>query len=135
MDKAEIRKAIRDIDAERKRLNKRRGFLEQLLATYEDPNGTQPSVRRYPNKRRSQTEWMSKVVDFLRTHPNQDWDAGSIIREGLGIPHSSLRTAMRNIEKENLATVVKKTPSPHGSPILRYKPTKVRPGEGIVGDK
>ena len=109
---------------------------ESALAGETTPsvNGDKPKRTRTYKGRKSKAERKNETLDALReVEPrllaDEGRSAGDLAAD-FGIPHASAANAIAELLDEGKVRKVGETP--RGNPIVRYKPTKVRPGEEVT---
>ena len=124
--KRQLREEIRAIDDKVKALGAKREPLAALSAS----TVTEAKCKREFKGRKSREQHAAEVGELLRAHPDEQFSAGKV-RERLGTPHSSAQVALADLLEAGRATRVAETS--RGGPIVKYRATKVRPGEEVSG--
>ena len=128
--KRQLREEIRAIDDKVKALGAKREPLAAALAALSASTVTEAKCKREFKGRKSREQHAAEVGELLRAHPDEQFSAGKV-RERLGTPHSSAQVALADLLEAGRATRVAETS--RGGPIVKYRATKVRPGEEVSG--
>jgi CHAD domain-containing protein len=124
MDKQQIRSALREIEAERKTLDKREKALNALLLTFEEPE--KPRVRRTTGKVRDR-----EVLDLIRSNPNKEWNNREVA-DCTGMPYTSAGSSMIRLAEAHQVTVIgdwETEPGSRVAPVIKHKPVRIVPGK------
>lgn len=123
MDKQQVRVALREIDAERKNLDKREKALQALLATFEEP--VKPRAKRVSGKVREQ-----EILDLLRAHPEEEYDQRRIAGT-VPMPYTTAGRVMFRLAEAKQVKLIGDLPESETArtcPPIKHKPVRVVPG-------
>lgn len=132
--KGALREEIRALDEKIANLQGEREALAQAFAaingrkTARTPGGGQRRVRSSPTDRRPSSERRELARRWLAANPKAVVN-GTELSKAVGMPSSSAYLVMEQLVERGEAEIVKRTP--RGAPMIRYRPTTVRPGEEV----
>ena len=88
------------------------------------------ATRKTGYARKSGETRQAIALDFLRKHPNEDFEPSKLADAiGEGMPASSSYRVVEKLVEERKVTKVGETD--RGKPIIKHKPVTTRPGEGV----
>ena len=139
LERAKLRKAEESAEARLASVREKIAALdaaESALAGETTPsvNGDKPKRTRTYKGRKSKAERKNETLDALReVEPrllaDEGRSAGDLAAD-FGIPHASAANAIADLLDEGKVRKVGETP--RGNPIVRYVPTRIRPGEEVT---
>lgn len=85
---------------------------------------------RGPNRRPTVTrdELARQIEEIMRREPNREWTCPAIVK-AVDRAHSSVQVAVEHLLAGRRVTLVRR--GPKGGPVVRYRETTVKPGEGV----